>query len=279
MKSIKTILVPTDFSDPANNALAYAIAFAKETKSNLILLHIYHIPMVSSRESYQPSAEVASNNLADANQQIKNLEQTVHELQSVHYTIRLIPMNFPIEIPEIILSLQADLIIMGSNGAGKLREFILGSSTISVIEAASCPVLAIPDQAQYSGIHHIGFAYEQDRIEDIHVLDFLVTLAKKFHAAIQVFHVYDQDHIPDSSAYTENTEALNTYFGNIKHPYAEFFEEDIEGGLSKFVEENNIDILAVIPKRRTLFFRLFKSHPAKKIFVYSQVPLLAIPGK
>jgi hypothetical protein len=113
----------------------------------------------------------------------------------------------------------------------------------------------------------------------MHVLDFLVSLARKFHATIQVFHVYDQDDTPDSTAYTQNTEAFNAYFGNIKHPYAEFFEEDIEGGLSTFVEENNIDILSIIPKRRTLFFRLFKSHPAKKIFIYSQVPLLAIPGK
>ena len=279
MNSIKTILVPTDFSDPANNALAYAIAFARETNSKIVVLHIYHVPMVSYRESYDPPAEVAAQNLASAEQQIKNLEAQFPELQTLEYATRLIPMNYPIEIPEIILSLQSDLIIMGSNGSSKLREFLLGSSTISVIEGAKCPVLAIPDQAQYAGIHHIGLAYEQDRIEDMCVLDFLVSLAREFRATIQVFHVYDQDHKPDSIAYTQNTEALNEYFGNIQHPYAEFFEEDIEGGMSTFVEDNKIDILTIIPKRRTLFFRLFKSHPAKKIFVYSQVPLLAIPGK
>jgi nucleotide-binding universal stress UspA family protein len=279
MNNIKTVLVPTDFSDPANNALAYAIAFAKETKSKIVLLHIYHIPMVSSRDSYDPPAEVVSRSLAGAEQQIKNLEQQFPGLQTVEYTTRLIPMNYPIEIPEIILSVQVDLIIMGSNGSSKLREFLLGSSTICVIEGARCPVLAIPDQAQYEGIHNIGLAYEQDRIEDMHVLYFLVSLARTFSAAIQVFHIYDQDHKPDSIAYNQNTEALNAYFGNIKHPYAEFFEEDIEGGLSTFVADNHIDILTIIPKRRTLFFRLFKSHPAKKIFVYSQVPLLAIPGK
>ena len=42
---MKTILVPTDFSIAAENAVEYAIGFAKETNASIILFHSYHIPI------------------------------------------------------------------------------------------------------------------------------------------------------------------------------------------------------------------------------------------
>jgi len=40
---MKTILVPTDFSKIARNAIDYAVEIAKLTKAKLILFHVYHV--------------------------------------------------------------------------------------------------------------------------------------------------------------------------------------------------------------------------------------------
>ena len=47
---MKTILVPTDFSDAARNASEYAIAYAKEFQYKVILYHAYHLPIASGTE-------------------------------------------------------------------------------------------------------------------------------------------------------------------------------------------------------------------------------------
>ena len=47
---MKTILVPTDFSNNANNALKYANEFAKAINNKIVLLHVY-IPLVGKYNS------------------------------------------------------------------------------------------------------------------------------------------------------------------------------------------------------------------------------------
>ncbi|NCW88623.1 MAG: universal stress protein [Chitinophagia bacterium] len=42
---MKTIIVPTDFSPTATNALHYAIQMAKQIKANLLLVHVYQVPV------------------------------------------------------------------------------------------------------------------------------------------------------------------------------------------------------------------------------------------
>jgi len=51
MAFIKRILVPTDFSEPATNALRYAQLLAGLTQAEVKVLHIFNVPVV---DPYMP---------------------------------------------------------------------------------------------------------------------------------------------------------------------------------------------------------------------------------
>ncbi|HKR06176.1 MAG TPA: universal stress protein [Bacteroidia bacterium] len=277
MQVIKTILVPTDFSEPAKNALEYAIVFAKKTNARIIILHIYHIPLVSARVPFVSNPHIVKENIEFAEQQLKNLEFEMTELKNVDYEIKTAGRYWMIEFPEIIQSQNADLTVMGTNGASGLKEIIIGSNTGNVIELSKQPVLAIPRQARFKEIKNLGFAYDQESIQDMSRLDILKLFTGILNAGIQIFHVKDHTKKMDAPGPSNELVTLCNYLGAAIHSYTDFYGNEIEEGINKFIDEKKIDILIMIPRRHNLFQRLFKGSLTKKMAFHSKIPLLAIP--
>lgn len=277
MDGIKTILVPTDFSGPANNALKYAVSLAVKTNAKILVLHVYHILVVPGRYPHALYPIEIQDNRKLAEQELMDLEKKVPELKKVVYNTKLISGYGGVdEILETIQAQNTDLTVMGTRGASGLKELLIGSNTASVIKGATRPVLAIPEQAQYREIRNIGFAYDHEPIEDMSQMDTLMEFAKLFKAVIQIFHVRED---------TEDIEVepvvvgdpLNKYLKKTTYSYTNVYENDVREGIDKYIDEKDIDILAMIPRRHDIFHRLFKSSITKKMAFRSTIPLLALP--
>jgi nucleotide-binding universal stress UspA family protein len=272
---IKTILVPTDFSDPARNALEYAAAIAGKSGAKIIILHIYQIPIATSRGvPFALGHEKVKENIKSAEEQFAKLEIIVSALKNVVYETKLVSGYWTMEFPEIINAQQADLTIMGTKGASGLKEIILGSNTARVIKDSLHPVLAIPWQARYKEIKHIGFAYDGESV-DYTVVQPLISLTKLLHTDIKIFHVKTNGN--KKRGQSDPEALLNQFFETVNYVYTDFYENDIEEGIGKYILEQDIDILAMIPRKHSLFYRLFNSSITRKMAFHTYVPLLAIP--
>ena len=273
------ILVPTDFSDAAKKALEYAVFVAKKTKAKLVILHIYHIPVISAIRSYAPSPEKVREDARLAEEKLNNLENEMMGLNEINYSTKSLPMYWLTEIPDIIQDQHADLIIMGTNGASGLKKVILGSNTAKVIDISVCPVLAVPVNAKCTKIENIGFAIDREFVEHLTTFDFLVWFVKQFNALVDIFHVNGPDQDIDHGPHQININRLREYLDTIEHSYNEIADKDVEAGIQQYVQEKNIDLLALMHRSRGLFERLFKKSISETLSYHASTPLLVISEK
>lgn len=137
----QTILVPTDFSECAQEALEYALQLAKHLDARVCIVHAFLVPIVGWEGAWAFPADALTQIETDARDKLKAA------LDKARETLPTITATFfdgdPREaVPKVALQIKADLIVMGTHGRTGLSRVIMGSVTESVIRHAPCAVLA-----------------------------------------------------------------------------------------------------------------------------------------
>jgi nucleotide-binding universal stress UspA family protein len=142
MPLVKSILVPTDFSDSAREALDWAIALAREFQARILLLHVVENLTVGYASDLfpVPMAEVYEEISTFARAELGKLAEQVRA-GGVEATERLAQGTPSAEIIRIAREEPVDLIVVGSHGKGLLDHALFGSTTERVVRKAPCPVL------------------------------------------------------------------------------------------------------------------------------------------
>jgi nucleotide-binding universal stress UspA family protein len=141
--SIKTILVPTDFSDCSQEAMDYATSLAQGFHARIIFLHVMEPPVYGLDFTLTPY-EVP----AEMKQKLKDsIKRSVEETKKLNvdaegYFVLGVPYA---EIVKAAKKHEADLIVMGTHGRTGLSHFWIGSTAERVIQNAGCPVLTVKE--------------------------------------------------------------------------------------------------------------------------------------
>jgi nucleotide-binding universal stress UspA family protein len=280
MKKLTTILVPVDFSAVAKNALEYAILFARKIHARLVLLHVYYIPGVSARVQYVAGEESFAGEYKEAEQRLMNLEKEVPLLRTVPYQAKALSAYWPIEFPEIIAQQKADLIIMGTKGASGLKEITIGTTTASVIEGTAVPALVIPLSARFGTVKNIGLAVDGQNIDDLSMLDPLLSIARYLNARIEIFHIRKNAGEQALTAEpSQNITAIQAYLGNTPALHDEAGSGSIWHSISRYAAKKSIGLVVMIARKRNALQNLFRSSITQKMVFHSTTALLVIPEK
>ena len=145
MIRIRHILVPTDFSEPAEAALQYARALAQEFESRLHLLHVVPEPYVypwGTELSTLPLAALLTQAEEAAKQRLAQLVGGLDGTSAgIDFSTAIGP---PVDrILDYVGTHQIDLIVMGTHGRGMVGHLLLGSVVERVIRRAAVPVLTV----------------------------------------------------------------------------------------------------------------------------------------
>jgi universal stress protein A len=157
MIHLKSILLPTDFSDPAAAALPWAGDLAETFGAQIHLLHVIHdwsseVPEFGMGLAFPGYLE----HIPDRMQKLE--EAAIHHLTKVvppgwdRTRIVLATRQGPPfqRILEYAREHQTDLIVMGTHGRGMVKHTLLGSVAERVVRKASCPVLTVrPDGHEF----------------------------------------------------------------------------------------------------------------------------------
>ncbi|MCL2450637.1 MAG: universal stress protein [Polyangiaceae bacterium] len=139
----KTFLVPTDFSEPAAEALDHAIGLARESGGHAVVLHVSEIPVIGFPEgALIPTAELVGRITNEAQQA---LDQLVEQRKGCGVPVEaLLKSGDPRDVIHAVADdVDASMIVMGTHGRRGIARTLLGSVTESVIRSATRPVLTV----------------------------------------------------------------------------------------------------------------------------------------
>lgn len=142
--SIRTILVPTDFSDVSFEAIRYAMSLAEPYQADLHLLHVVDdAPVLAFHTMEMTTDFVIEDTTRSAEQHLQEFVKShdIHGRKGVTLAVR--HGNPYDEITRYATDIEADMIVMATHGRTGLAHVLLGSVAEKVVQHAEIPVLTI----------------------------------------------------------------------------------------------------------------------------------------
>ena len=271
------ILIPTDFSDASMQANKYAINFASGIGGEIYFFHAYHFPVTDPMAPAYGSTGNLSHSTDLMEEHEKNMKNQMINLcsetrnvlpDSVQCEFILKPGFFVDQMLETINEENIDLVIMGTKGASGIKEAIFGSNTADVLEKASCPVLAVPEEANLHTLERIIFTSDYDE-RDIKKIAKLHQLFKPFNPQILIVHISEKDNKSKHKDDFQNK--LNSVGPDLE--IKEFKNDDVLEGINEAVHEVNADMVAMTNRKKGFFEGLFSKNITKQMVYHTKIPL------
>lgn len=283
---MRTILVPTDFSNCSADAVKYAIYFAEKTGRKLLFFHssFLLIPTRSSNAAYlnavKSDKEAKLRVLTEFIEKIYDSLSIKRDENNTKFLVKRAPSVVE-NINEIINEQFIDLIIIGTHGATGFRKVFFGSNTASIIEQSYCPVLAIPHKYKFNGVKTIAYASSDlDNLKK--ELKKIIPIAQKLETSLEIFHITSDDKSLRTKYANFNSEMfMKSLLRHFKFHGMSLYV--IDGGkntlvkaIENFVKHNNPDMLVMLTNKRSFFEKIFTPSQTKEISYQLNVPLMAV---
>lgn len=274
------ILIPTDFSENAWNAIAYGLELFRKERCTVYLLHVNPLPPYSGAgTSIKGSTDMLRETmLQESEKNLKELLKRINETLSNdrHTFITISLYDFFVDsIKREVQDKQIDLIIMGTKGASGLKKVSLGSNTGDVITKVKCPLLAVPEEAEYKIPKEIAFPTDYFINYDVKVLDTLIGVVNRNEANLRVLHITKRGE-ELAREQIQNKEFLHDYLRGVTHSFHSITGSRLETAVQCFVESRDIDMIAMVAKNLNFFQRILFRPAVEEISYHTEVPFLVL---
>ncbi len=277
---MKRIILPTDFSKNAYNALKYAVNLFKDQEITFILLHTYMPPVYQAEYILGNPAQIGLGDIYGESSK-KNLVKLKNKIEKAfknpkHRFIVHTAYNMLInEMLETIEGEKADMVIMGTKGATGAKEIFLGSYTVSMIKRAPCPVIAVPSNFEYEAPKEILFPTDYEINYQRQQLIELIELANDHKSSIEVVHVSTGYPLSESQAI--NKKKLESILSGTTYLCHDLPNQSVLDGINNFQMKKRMNLLVMIQNKHTFLERLFIEPVIKKIGFHVTIPFMVLP--
>lgn len=272
------ILLPTDFSDNAWNAIVYALKLYADQECTFYLLNSVTIAGAPfedlSKQLLKTMKEDAMKELLD----LKALAESGNANPNHNFDIILNPDYLNKAINDAIKKHDINLLVMGTKGATGAQGFFFGSNTVRVINNISCPVLIVPEEYDFIEPKQIAFPTDFNHFYDIKEINPLRQLANLYNSKIRIIHINEEEDQELSETQDYNLMSLQSYL--VEYDYSfhwmpKYAKNTTE--INDFIEELGINILAMVKYKHSFIEKIIKEPVIKKIGYNPIVPFLVIP--
>ncbi|SDR67158.1 Nucleotide-binding universal stress protein, UspA family [Polaribacter sp. KT25b] len=278
---MKHILLPTDFSKNADNAISYAVQLYKNEVCRFYILHT-DIPISSGAEDLVDSYSILTLQEIQkeaAKQKLKKIEDQLKKKfnNANHSFIPMASFNlFISEMRRVIKENNIDLIIMGTKGATGAKEIFIGTNTMQTIKKLKCPVIAIPSDFKYEKPNEVLFPTNYEAIKSNKYLPLIKKICKEHKSKLHILNVY-QD-IPLKEKQEKIETFLDTYFKDTHHFFHSSEKHDLIEAIEDFEIENRINFLIMIQNHHNFFENLLFKPIVNQMVYHTNIPFLVIPS-
>lgn len=276
---MRKVIIPTDFSENAKNALTQAIHFFKKEYCEFYIIHAY------SDETYNANAhlsralfdDVKELTKAKSNEQLMELLEYAQETTSCpkhHFKIRSVFQSLVDAIDDIVNQEGIDIVVMGTKGATDSKSIMFGSQTLQVVKYVDCPVLMIPSDYVFEQPKNILFPsnflipYSK---RELKLLDYI---GMDFKSKVHFLHQTDTTELShrkeDNKFFLQ--ESLNSCQQQVHFEKGTNLTETINA----FIENHSINLLVMVNSRETYLENLLHKTTIDKIGLNVKIPFLVL---
>ncbi len=267
---MKTILVPTDFSENALSAFKIAKRIAWATQARIHLLHIsptYRGPM------YPADNDTSTTEKGDEEIRSWFADYYSPDAKKVslshHVTSGLV-------IPAICdeaENIDADMIVMGTKGAANIIDKLIGSTTLGILEESKRSLLIVPNLVENDEIKQIGYAAALTN-KDEKVIKSILSFSKFLYAKLHCIHA-------NKGLSEEGQKVYNKLANKFRHEkntgrisFSLIPNSSVFSTLNDYIKKHSIDLMVMLSSDKKFIKELFVGSMSKKIALNSEIPTL-----
>ena len=276
------ILVPTDFSNIAANALNVALDIAEKSNAEIYLLNVIE-PVVD--------AGFSASGTLDFQYTITEEDRYIYELHTVNekklaafaarYARDSVDIFPTIAIDKVgdgvlgfIKKYKIDFVVMGTSGENTFEEYFIGNHTEQVMREANRPILTIRNQVENFKMENVVIATDL-KTNASECMSHLVKIFNDLKPKIHLLHISKSNNIAvketdEKLSQFANKYQLDNYTSNvIRH-------NNLKMGIQRFASEMKADMIVTFTHGRKGFAHFLKGSISEDLVRQSKVPVLSV---
>ncbi len=276
----KRILLPTDFSKNALNAIRYALDLYQEQECTFYILNAYQVhgysidsmmvpePGEERYEAAKKASEERMSKLMDVlefqRDNPKHSFETISTFNSLLYAVST-----------TVAKKDIDLVIMGTKGATGASANIFGTNAVDVMEnITTCPVLAIPENYRFSPPNEIVFPTDYRTGFKRRELNYLMEISKIHKAPIRLLHVERESKL--DPVQQDNKALLEEIIEGTDYSSHVLTDVKVHTGINTFVQSRESDMISFVNEKHGFFNALLSKPLVKELGYSANIPILVL---
>jgi nucleotide-binding universal stress UspA family protein len=283
---MKQILVPTDFSVPATHAVDLATRIAVQQGCPVHLVHSIDVPD-TWQQGHFSSASLATKPqreqhalYPEVRERVGHARQSLEDIvkrmarKKVDGTYELAPNSAWQDIVRLAQSRKADLIVMGTRGAGALKEAFIGSNTQRVVRMAPMPVLTLHSAAP-TKVANIAVCVDPLASGWKKILPKLLDPVQGERTRIHLVYVNTANRFMDTDSALEQLRNISKHLDPsvLVHVCDHY---SVAEGVIAFARREGMDMIAMPTHGRTGLQGFMNSSVAETVVNHAPVPVITL---
>ncbi len=280
---MKKILLPTDFSNNALNAIKYAIYLFEKEPCSFYVLNAHQVDssrlkgkLNKERNSalYEANAEESKQKLGKLVRELSaKKENPNHGFESISVSDSVLNA-----IGSTIINKDVDYTFMGTKGSSGMKGIFMGSNTVNALKSINfCPIVAVPGNYSFDLPDEIVFVTDFKHFYEKAELRPLIELAELWNSMIVVVHINKEKQLSEYQKKSRNL--LKRRLKGLSHRF-----EDVEPSstifavIDQFSKQNkNVGMIAMMKRRHSFFEKLIHEPVITKVAYKAELPFLVLP--
>ncbi|WP_308992873.1 universal stress protein [Mariniflexile litorale] len=276
---MRKILVPTDFSENALNALDYALELFKYDICEFYIMHAYQDDIYADKVLMKSKTiDELTRVISDKSQlQLEGILKHVSKVSpNSRHTYHVVSSNNMLidEADKIVDEECIDIIVMGTRGKTNDRKLTFGSHTLQVLKYVQCPVLAIPENYKHIQPRRILFPTNYMIPYKRRELKLLCDMASPYRAVIDMLYISKSKKL--SLRQQNHQDFINEALCKNKINFKIVDNKNITNAIYTYIKENDINMLVMVNTRHSFLENILFQSTIDEISLYIEIPFLVL---
>lgn len=284
-RMMKTLLVPVDFTATTDNAISYAVEWAKDNDyKRIILLKSLYDSMfdhlIAAADYVNVNRDYLMSDREEALNQLKTLCNQLIAKVEPHIKVSLFISEEPLlrSIIELVADEKPQLVVVGSDNASYSSNSYVAGQVINIAKASPVRTLIVPAHFNYQPVKQVLVPVDFDTLPSLSKLDsYRATTRNWNHKKLLVLNVDPKEkHLHPDEEFNNAEDALHRYLKNFSHEVHYSSHKNIINGIVEFSSSHEAQLIVALPGRHSFLYSLTHNSISEAIYLNAKMPVLIL---